>query len=104
MPEDKTPAAAESFDLAAAIAERKEQHPPLVITMPDGQEPVLVMPPTLWPNEALRLFNESDVLGAVAVVLGDDAERFEAAGGNVLILLDLLTKKYGSSLGELLAS
>jgi hypothetical protein len=92
-----------TFVLADAIAEKRGDHPPIRVDLGSGQ-PLLIDPIELWPDEVVNLVTAERPVDAVRTLLGTDYERFTAAGGTAVLLLEMLQKGGGLSVGESAAS
>ena len=85
------------FDLAEAVAEIEAEHPPIVIRA--GAQTFKVLPPQLWPDEAVELAT-IDPVGAARAVMPDGYDYFVDAGGSAAVLMQIVNKTVGD--GELL--
>lgn len=103
-PAHKAPAtngdSAEVFEADSLLEEMKAAGRPFVL----GGETFVLPAPTAWPDEAFERARSDDPLGASRLILGDDYDRFVAAGGNSLFLQRLVEKLHGASVGESSAS
>jgi len=88
------------FDLAEAVAEIEAEHPPIVIRA--GAQTFKVLPPQLWPDEAVELAT-IDPVGAARAVMPDGYDDFVDAGGSAAVLMQIVNKTVGES-GSVLAS
>jgi hypothetical protein len=73
------------------------------IELPDGST-VIVPPGELWPDAAHDALAAGDMAETTRLVLGDDHDRFVAAGGNWRILSGILQDVRGTDPGESAAS
>lgn len=97
----KTPAGVVLKDFLAKESERA-----LPIVLAEGP-PLKALPPELWPDEVTaKLVNKDDIAGAAALIIGGDTEyaRFVAEGGNASILLSMIERHFGATVGKSSAS
>lgn len=80
------------FDLAEAVAEIEAEHPPIVIRA--GAQTFKVLPPQLWPDEAVELAT-IDPVGAARAVMPDGYDDFVDAGGSAAVLMQIVNKTVG---------
>lgn len=56
--------------------------------------------PSGWPDEAFDAAQNDDPVATVRAILGDDYQRFVAAGGTALTFQRITAKLHGAELGE----
>lgn len=92
----------EVYDASELLDEIKAASRPF--KMPNGERFDLPAP-TAWPDEALVAAYQGDPVRVAQVILGEaNYIRFQAAGGNALVLERLVEKIHGATVGESLAS
>ena len=86
--------------LSDEIARRRENS---IIIEIEGQEPIMIDQPDLWPDEkitAMESAKETDNMQELGhILLGDDYERFVQAGGTSMMAWSIFKEHIGA-MGE----
>lgn len=91
------------YVLAEVVAELHEKHPPIVIDLGKGGDPLEVPPPQLWDDSVTELGDDN--LAVAKKVMGEAGyKRFRAAGGTVAIFTEIIQDYAKVALGESSAS
>ncbi len=96
-PRKTTPA---TFDATALLDEVHARARPFTLNGEEFDLPA----PTAWPDEAFQAASRDDPVTASRIILGDEYDRFVKAGGNALLLQEIVAKLHGASMGESSAS
>lgn len=93
------------YDLDAIVAEELGELPPIEFSI--GGETFTIPAIREWSDDVLDALLHSDIVAVTRGLLGKDADRFKAAGGNsqkMFLLVTRLTKEQGATTPESSAS
>ena len=93
------------YKLSAVVNEIRAEHPDIEIETDDGQ--VFVVPPAqLWSDEQIKQIQNSgeNALIMARALLGDEYDKFVAAGGTAALLAHIVAESGKAGVGESSAS